>query len=473
MNLRILLISVFVCSSYISYSQEIKQNLTFEEAYQEMSDNNLALKGAESEKESNEYLRKTTRGLYLPKISLNANYTKFDEDIGVDISGITDATGKIGITNSGNVLTPSKLVLQKEQTAIASIDMIWPIFTGGKIMAANKAMDAKIDEAQYKIEETKSKLNTELVERYYGYRLASRAVILYQEVLDAMLLHQSNAIKLEENGMISKAQRLYVDLSVSKAQSELNHAKSMKNTVEEGLKNTIASGIEVNATSELFLNKKIEPVEFFINSALENNPLLKQVEAKKKQAEQLHKISTSNYMPSVAVIGNKIITDYQLSQAMPDWFVGVNLRWTIFDGMSRSNHARSSKATVERVDYLEAKAHEDISTYIHKLYNDLQSNVDELEDLNSTYKFALEYKRVTEKAFSEGFSTSKDVVDAQLVLNKVKVGRLKIMNDYVLSLAKLLQYSGVPEMFLEYSHREDRERENFETDKIETNDETK
>ncbi len=462
MNLRILLISIFISSSINIYSQDIAENMTFEEAYLSMSENNLALKGAEAEKRSNEFLRKTTRGLYLPKISLNANYTKFDQDIGVDLSGLSDAAGNIGIAASGNTLTPSKLVLQQEQMAMASLDMIWPIFTGGKIMAANKAMDAKIDEAQFKIDETRSKLNTELVERYYGYRLSSKAVELYQNVLDAMLLHQHNAEKLEENGMISKAQRLYADLSVSTAKSDLNQAKSTQNTIKEALKNTITQTNNINATSELFLIKKIESVNYFINSAIENNPLLKQVESKKMQAEQMHNISNSDYLPTVAVIGNKMITDYQLADMMPNWFVGVNLRWTLFDGLSRTYHSKSSKATINRVEFLEIKAHDDISTLINKLYNELDSSVDQLNDLNSTYKFAVEYERVTQKAFSEGFSTSKDVVDAQLMLNKVKIGRLKIMNDYVLTLAKLLEYSGQSELFLGYSQREDRERESFD-----------
>lgn len=462
MNYRILLITILISSSLSLYSQEIAENMTFEEAYHSMAENNLALKGAESEKKSNEYLRKTTRGLYLPKISFNANYTKFDEDIGLDISGLSEAAGGIGITPSSNVLSPSKLVLQKEQMAIASLDMVWPVFTGGKIMAANKAMDAKIDEAQYKLDETKSKLNTELVERYYGYRLSTKAVELYQSVLDAMLLHKKNAEKLEENGMISKAQRLYAELSVSKAQSDLNQAKSKQNSVGEALKNTITISNSINATSELFLNDSIEPVEFFVNSAMENNPLLKQVESKKKQAEQMHNVSTSDYFPTVAVVGNKVVSDYQLTDIMPDWFIGVNLRWTLFDGMSRVNHSKSSRATMDRVEYLDSKAHEDISTLINKLYNDLESSVEQFNDLKSTYEFALEYERVTQKAFSEGFSTSKDVVDAQLMLNKVKVGRLKIMNDYVLSLAKLLEYSGRSDLFLEYSQREDRERESFE-----------
>jgi len=461
MNLRILLISIFISSALNSYSQEITENMTFEEAYQSMAENNLALKGAKAEKESNEYLRKTTRGLYLPKISLNANYTKFNEDLGVDISGVSKAAGGIGIAPSGNLLSPSKLVLQKEQVAIASLDLIWPVFTGGKIMAANKAMDAKIDEAQYKLDQKESELNTELVERYYGYRLATKAVTLYQDVLDAMIIHQNNAKKLEENGMISKAQKLYADLSVSTAQAELNHAKNTQNTVAEALKNTVTQTYNINPVSELFLVEDIEPVEFFINSALENSPLLKQVDAKKRQAEQMHHVSTSNYLPTVAVIGNKVLSEYQLADAMPNWFVGVNLRWTLFDGMSRTNEARSSRATINRVEFLKTKAEDDISTLINKIYNNLTSSVAQLHDLNSTYKFAVEYERVTQKAFSEGFATSKDVVDAQLVLNKVKVGRLKIMNDYVLSLAKLLQYSGNPEMFLEYSHRKDREREAF------------
>ena len=463
MNIKILLVSILFLFSIRSYSQEDAnvENMTFEQAYNSMAENNLALKGAEAEKKANEFLRKTTRGLYLPRVSFNANYTKFDEDIGIDFDGIRSATNSVGVTSSGNILSPSKLVIQKEQVGIASIDMLWPIFTGGKIMAVNKAMDAKIDEAQFKIDETKGKLNTELVERYYGYRLSSKAVILYKEVLDAMLLHQHNALKLEENGMIAKAQKLYADLSVSAAQSELNSAKNKQNTIEEALKNTITTTEEVNAISELFLLKKIEPVDFFTKSAIDNNPLLKQVESKKELANQNLNLSKSSYFPTVALIGNKIVSDYQLAEVMPNWFVGVNLHWTLFEGMSRTYRVKSARATIDRVEFLESKAHEDISTLINKLYNELSSSVDELEDLNTTYKFAVEYERVTNKAFKEGFSTSKDVVDAKLLLNKVKIGRLKIMNDYVLTLATLLEYSGKSDLFLEYSNREDRERETF------------
>lgn len=316
--------------------------------------------------------------------------------------------------------------------------MIWPIFNGGKIRAANQAMDATINEAVYKIEQTKNALNTELVERYYGYRLSKKAVELYTESYKAMLLHQRNATKLEENGMISKAQRLYTDIAVSQAKTDLQSAIKKSGTVKDALKNTLVDSLDIDVISELFLIKNMESVEYFQQAARESNPILKQVGAKKVLAQQNYNIKKSDYFPSVAIVGNKELAEHQLTELMPDWFVGVNLRWTIFDGISRTYKVKSAKSTIDRVNFIETKAEADIATYINKLYNEMLSYTEQLETMKVTYQFAVEYLRVQEKAFAEGFATSKDLVDAETTLSKVKTGRLKIMNDYVLTLAKML-----------------------------------
>jgi len=458
---RIYIILVILVSSVIKLSaQNDTISLTFEQALNQMNSSNLAIKSAEAERRSNEFMRKTTRGLFLPKITLSASYLKLDEDLGVDISGLTESyRNAAGIPAS--TMLPNTLVIQQEELASARINLLWPIFTGGKIKAANNAMDANIDNAMYKIEQTRNELNTELVQRYYGYRLSLKAVELYSEVYNAMLLHQDNAKKLEDNGMISKAQRLYADIAVSMAKTDLETAKNKSNTVRDALKNTLSDSSEIRAVSELFLIKKIEPVEFFQNSAVANNPQLKQVEATKTMAKQNFNFEKSNYMPTVAIVGSKEIAEYQVSDVVPNWFVGVNFSWTIFDGVSRTYKTQAARATMDRVEYIETKAHADISTYVNKLYNELQSYVQQLESMETTYTFAVEYLRVQEKAFSEGFATSRDLVDAQTTINKVKTGRIKIMNDYVYTLAKLLEISGKSNMFLDYSRREDREREDF------------
>ncbi len=461
MRLKYIFLSVLLMSVLVIKAQKDTISLTFEQALNQMNGHNLALKSVEAERRANEFMRKTTRGLFLPKITLSASYLKFDQDIGVDISGLTEAyRGAANIP--ATTMLPNTLVIQKEEFASARVNLLWPIFTGGKIKATNNLMDANIDKATYKLDQTRNELSTELVQRYYGYRLALKAVDLYSEVYKAMLLHQNNAKKLEDNGMISKAQRLYTNIAVSMAKTDLESAKDKANTVKDALKNTLADSSEIIAISELFLIKKLEPVEYFQNSAIQNNPQLKQVVATKSMAKQNYNFEKSNYLPTIAIVGSKELAEYQVTDVVPNWFVGVNFSWTIFDGISRAYKTQAAKATMDRVNLIESKAQSDISTYINKLYNELQSYIQQLESMQTTYNFAKEYLRVQEKAFSEGFATSKDLVDAQTTLMKVKTARLKIMNDYDYTLAKLLEISGKSELFLEYSRREDREREEFE-----------
>ena len=458
MNKRSIYIILFLVSS-LSYGQN-KENLSFEQAVERMNNQNYALKSAESNKRSHEMERKTMRGLYLPKISLSASYMKFDQDVGLDISPISDAYGSLVGTPAGKQL-PTNLVLQNEEFTMVGVNFLWPVFTGGKIRAANQAMDANIDESLYKIEQTENQLNTELVERYFGYRLSIKAIDLYREAYDAMLLHLDHAQKMEENGMISKAQRLYVEFSTSNAKMDWQKSIRQANTVKEALSNTLGDSIEIQPISELFLLKNIEGVEYFQQAAIENNPLLKQVDSKKSLAKANYNIQRSDYLPTVAVVGNKELYTENLSHLMPDWFIGVNLRWTIFDGASRGYKVKAAKATMDMVEYIDTKAKSDIATYINKLYNETQMHVEQMETMDKTYEFASEYLRVQKSAFAEGFATTKDVVDAELTVNKVKIGRVKTMNDYVLSLARLLEFSGQTKLFLQYSQRVDREKEDF------------
>jgi len=458
MKQSIIIILIFFIN-LSSFGQEV-ESLTFEQALSRMNNQNYSLKSAEANKRSHELERKTMRGFYLPKVSLSATYMKFNEDIGLDITPISDAYRNLsGVPDQKQL--PSTLVLQNEDFSMIGINFLWPVFTGGKIRAANQAMDANINNSLYQIEQKKNELNTELVERYYGYRLSIKAVGLYKEAYDAMLIHLDHAQKMEENGMISKAQRLYVEFSASNAKMEWQKSIKQANTVKEALSNTIGDSIEVQPISELFLLKQIESVDFFQQAAVENNPLLKQVESKKNLAKANYNIQRSDYLPTVAIVGNKELYQQDLSHLVPNWFIGVNLRWTIFDGVSRTYKVKSAKATMNMVEYIDNKAKSDIATYINKLYNELQMHVEQMTTMEKTYQFANEYLRVQKKAFAEGFATSKDVVDAELTVNKVKIGRVKVMNDYVLSLAKLLEFSGQTNLFLQYSLRADREKEDF------------
>ena len=75
--------------------------------------------------------------------------------------------------------------------------------------------------------------------------------------------------------------------------------------------------------------------------------------------------------------------------------------------------------------------------------------------------FAEEYLRVREKAFHEEMSNSTEVVDARLALTQVRIERLQAMYGYDLTLAKLLQFSGIPGEFSAYRQKQEAKTESY------------
>jgi len=156
------------------------------------------------------------------------------------------------------------------------------------------------------------------------------------------------------------------------------------------------------------------------------------------------------FRSTIALTGIYDVVDYDLSPYIPQWMVGVGLNWTVFEGVSRQRKVKSAQFKQEQVEQAGLKAEEDIRTVIRKLHQQLGMQVDQLNELDKTLEFAKTYVDSRQKAFHEGLSTSTELVDANLLLAKVKIDRLQAMYSYDVTLATLLQVCGTPEMFLNY-----------------------
>ena len=130
--------------------------------------------------------------------------------------------------------------------------------------------------------------------------------------------------------------------------------------------------------------------------------------------------------------------------------MGVGLKWSLFEGNSRYRNLQAAKFKEDQVEQAGLRAGEDIKTVIKKLHQQLGMQVEQLEELDKMLEFAKTYVDSREKAFREGLSTSTELVDANLLLAKVKMDRLQAMYNYDVTLAGLVQICGNPDLFLEY-----------------------
>jgi outer membrane protein TolC len=483
---------LFIMLTMSSATMAQNSVLTFDEALQLMKSNNPALSQTQHlvrEKEADKAIK---RGLYMPHVSVEATAVSMSDPLHLDLTPVRDAIlplysalGNYGVfsgvpnpdptTNSivpilpDNVSTQavrSKLLqgeeeianaewdktIQEKNFATASANLTWPLFTGGKISAANKAAKVEIENSKEELRNTEGELLSELVARYYGLALGLQAEKVRQQMLDAMTRHNYDAEKMFKEGMIAKVELLNSAVALSDANRELKQSVRNIEILQQGLTSTLAveGNDSIAPSSHLFINKELPDANYFLRIALESNPKLNQIEGKSKLVDIKHNVGKGDYLPSAALFGTYTFADYNKSAYTPDWIVGVGVKWTIFDGLSRNNELRKTNEMKAQVNEAREKAHNDISVYINKLHQELLMQLEQVSYLDKTLELVNEYCTSTEKAFAQGLATSTSVVDAHTKVAQVKLLRLKVFYDYDTTLAKLLQTAGIPEQYLIY-----------------------
>ena len=126
------------------------------------------------------------------------------------------------------------------------------------------------------------------------------------------------------------------------------------------------------------------------------------------------------------------------------------MSFKLFDGLNRENKYLAAKEVVREVEQIAIKAHDDINMLIEELYNQLLNYHNRIISLNSSIRFAEEYRQAKEIAFTEGWATAADLIDAELNLAKARTERLEAAFNYDVTLAKLLEAVGISIKFTEY-----------------------
>lgn len=472
---------VLVCMIALSASvsaQESQRTLTFDEALNMTMANNPSMQATKFEEKAAKRERQAAIGLRMPTISVNGAYSYMGKDIALDLNDLKPAV-KNGVSAIlpaldpalqqavGGLLTPLmgqswEYTLQDRSVGFVGGSVSLPIFMGGKINVANKAAKINEEAVHEQSAQTRNALVSELVERYFGYALASHVVEVRRQVVAGVKKHLNDAIALERNGMIASSERLYVEFKMAEAERDLLNASMQLATIRAALGNTLGTAAEGDPATAMFVLDQIEGVEYYRQLATDYNPLLNQVALKKQLAKQNVRLQRSEFYPQIVAVGGGTFYNYQVSKLLPRWAVGVGVNFKIFNGLNREYKYSAAKQTALRVNALEDKANKDISVLIESLYTQMMNYRNQMTSIDASLAFAKEYLKMKNAAFIAGMSSSTDLVDAELNLAKVRIERMQAAFNYDVALAKLLEAAGVSDEFINYMRRSNARQISFE-----------
>lgn len=459
-KVQILLILMLLVSATYSYGADI----TFSQALESLYGTHEGMAQAEADYKQKEYAKKATLGLYSPRISLNAAYAYFGNDLtmDVDLSPVSNTVNGI-FGNLGSMLPiplpplslPSSMeqVVQQDQFFSLNAAMIWPVFTGGKIYAANQAASANLEMAKHGKTIRHDELGIAMAEKYFTLRFIKDIIALKQDVKNSMQEHYNKALKLEKAGMLAKVERLHAEMALTDAEKSLDTSIREARLVESSLKSMLSSNDDnITPATPLFIIKAedIEALMYFQDMATTANAKLKQVQSAKKLARAGVINSTSSFIPKINAFGMVSIYDYQLSSLSPDYMVGVQMSLNLFDGLQNYHQLKASKQTEESTKLLAARAEKDIRTLVEQQYITMENARADYEASLKSLAFTEEYLRARQKAFNQGMATSLDVVDAELALSNSKMSAIQAAYKFDMALINMLSTAGIFDSFESY-----------------------
>lgn len=430
-----------------------QQPVSFLEAWQAVVSQNDGLAAERANIERTRSMQDAARDLYLPSISATAKYTRLDKPVEIKPSDLIESM-PIGDVVSGLPIFDQLFTSQltKREVFTSSIRAVWPIFTGGRITAAQDIAKGQTEEATQLLAMKQQATFEDLSKFYFGVALTQQVLDTRIEVENGLKQHYERAKKLEQQGQIAKVERLQAQASYDKARVERQKAQRDLEIAQVALTKLIKAEAPAVPSSSLFVNESLPPMSSFLNKTLAGYPGLQILDAKKKQAQGLMAAEKGKYYPEVYLYGNYNLheDDTLAAKTAPDWAIGVGVNIPLIDSSGRSGKVKAAHSAVTQVNYLRAQAEQDLTVLVEKTYREAMQSLEEYNGLASSLALAKENVSLREKAFSQGLSTSLDVVDAELYLASVKTQRAAAAYQYVISLARLLAVSSEINSFNQY-----------------------
>ncbi|MBD3818217.1 MAG: TolC family protein [Brevundimonas diminuta] len=404
-------------------------------------------------------------------LSLSDTLDRAQSDLGAAIPGlISDLPGVPGdVLNAvGQRLQaalpeifaalPHDIRLQVDDTTFRpTVTALQPIYTGGAIPALRRAAAANVDLAEARRQEALNLESVNLARAYFGQVLAAEALKIALETRDGFDLHLKNARRMEEEGMLSRAQTLQVEVARDAAQRQVNRAELEHENAVASLARVADVEAGVTPTTPLFVNRDpVGPAAVFLDSASQSNSRLVQAQAGRDLAEAGADLAASRMKPSVYAFGTYNMNPDDSLPTEPDWAFGLGARYTLMSSLDRRRMLGAARAQASAAGEVERQARDDARLLVTRAYNQVELARRQFLSMDSSLEAARENLRVQEVGFREGEATAASVIDARNLLGTARLQRAAAAYEYDLSLSALLAAAGSDQTLNDYLQRDDR-----------------
>lgn len=390
---------------------------------------------------------------YLPKVGLEAAYTHMNDDIAFPEDMITLLNGAQGLLikeqlamSTGGAInfhTPPTQVIAPDGTtlgdAIAKNSKEIPViqdqnffkananaqmllFSGLKVANTVKAVNHQIAALNHLTDAEISKTLLDLVTTYDQYAIIRNTNKTLDET-ERLLNEQKRFVeKALANGLTISLSRQRIDLALE----QLNVKRIELATAQKVVAMRLAelTGVEVNKLEALKPELKPWVITEQVLTA-EDRPEVKALNEAIIATNYKKRAEYSEYIPKVFAFGKYEFYKDNLTLLDPEWYVGIGLRWTIFDGLSARNNAKQVKIDRMMLENQRNNTVEMANIKLEKERLEQEKNILLIENADKQVVLAADVLNLSTKQFQQGLITMNEHLAAITDYEKVCLDRIK------------------------------------------------
>ncbi|ALH96566.1 TolC family protein [Acinetobacter equi] len=361
-----------------------------------------------------------------------------------DADAIKQGTSQVISEGIGLIPNSYEFTL-KDQMVRPSVSFIMPLYTGGLISNAKELAKLQVQKSKLSTKQQQDLQKFEVIQTYFAVQLQKQLYKSSQFNAKAMQRHYDNALKLEQQGFISKGQRMQFEVARNDALRILQSTDIAYKTSLFRLNNLLQSSQITDLSTPLFINSsQNQDLNTLLTSFEENSNLIRQLKMDTQLADVNVKTQYAAKKPTVFAFG-----EYSLENN-ENWIVGVAASYNLFSGVNKSKNIQAAELQKRATELLTSRTKQEIETIIYTSYNEVSNSLKSHQLLENNIQAAQENLRIQELSFKEDMASATQVIDAQNALTTIHSEMALNSYKYIISLATLLQNYGSIDLFQTY-----------------------
>ncbi len=424
----------------------VAKGLDFKAARAMMAERSDALKAAAEKTEASRQTDSSLKTLWGPTVSVQALELWGETHVDIDKS-ISTPIGSM----------PVKIDEYKNFSGPrAAITGTWPIFTGGKIRAEQKAAKSDVAESEALERGTALEQDIKLIGSYFGLQLALAVEKVRAEMLAQQKKEAARAREFERQGMISKVERMGVDVARDKSEREWLKARDSARVAKIELAGILRNESFGALSTPLFVLKNgLAPLNEWVEATLANNPQIAVLEAQVKKADAGVDAAKGNFSPDVFAFGQYSFIRHYPTMIEPTWMAGVGLNLTLWDARGRVGRYKSARAVSREARAMRADVVNQARTDAEIAWQNTKNAMERYQLTAGNVALARENLELKTQGFEEGLNTALDMTNARAELAEAQVSRKAAAFEFVVNFAILHAISGRMDNFIKIAASKD------------------